>query len=121
MRRILFGDILFAAKKFFDNSKKAFKSVEKESGRRNGLGDAKRHAYWSALNAKSEGEDLAREFGNAHENNPDQPRAERDMDLFNNEVGYSIGVEALKNGWSDIRIQEEVNKAAEEGRLKTSI
>lgn len=110
-----------AAKRFFENSKKAFKFVQNEDGAHNGLGDAKRHAYWSALNAKSEGEDLAREFGNAHENNPGQPISEREMDLFNNEVGYNIGVDALKNGWSDSRIQEEVNKAAADGRLKTSI
>lgn len=53
--------------------------------------DAFRHALYNALNAKSCGEELAREFGEAHEceNGPDLAAATA-MDFHNNNVGYSI-------------------------------
>ncbi|MBI3316760.1 MAG: hypothetical protein HYZ85_01980 [Candidatus Omnitrophica bacterium] len=56
----------------------------------NGRGDAFRHALWSALMAKSGGATKALEYSNAHEEDPLQPLAEREMDLHNNTVGISI-------------------------------
>jgi len=54
--------------------------------------DAFRHAYWMALNTISESESLAREYGIAHESEtPTLLYQEKDMDLFNNEVGIEIG------------------------------
>ena len=39
--------------------------------------DAFRHAYWSALNAYEHGEDLARLYGNAHEQVDNQNEFDR--------------------------------------------
>jgi hypothetical protein len=58
----------------------------------NGKGDAYRHAYFSALNSKSLGLDLAKRLGDAHENNPNQPNLERAMDLKNNHIGRDLFV-----------------------------
>lgn len=55
--------------------------------------DAFRHCLWNALMKKSIGEDAAREWANAHEAYSEG--ADRDMDLYNNEVGRGIAVEAL--------------------------
>ncbi|MGB3464459.1 MAG: hypothetical protein WBA74_04285, partial [Cyclobacteriaceae bacterium] len=60
----------------------------------NNCGDAFRHAYFSALNAQSLGIDLARRFGIAHEcETPRQLSLEKEMDLHNNEIGFSIILE----------------------------
>ena len=55
--------------------------------------NAFKHCLWNALMAYSMGEDLARQFGEAHEygmmeNYPESTK----MDLHNNEVGYSLVV-----------------------------
>ena len=42
---------------------------------------------------------LAEEYGNAHENKPKNPA--KSMDLHNNSVGYSLGIKAIENEWSD--------------------
>ena len=42
---------------------------------------------------------LAEEYGNAHENKPKNPA--KSMDLRNNSVGYSLGIKAIENEWSD--------------------
>ena len=57
----------------------------------NGPADAFRHAFWSAMNARDVGPELAREFGNLHEQGGNIDPAEREMDLHNNEVGIQIG------------------------------
>lgn len=57
----------------------------------NGSGDAVRHCYWSAMNARDQGKDLAQGFGNAHENWDGNPPNEKAMDLHNNGIGYEIG------------------------------
>lgn len=60
-------------------------------------GDAYRHTIFSAMNQRDCGHDMmgqsiARLFGEAHESNtPAQLQLEKQMDLFNNEVGYTIG------------------------------
>lgn len=107
-----------AAKKFFDNAKEATIKVANEPGQHNGKADAMRHAYWSALNAKAEGEALAKEFGNAHESTVGLPSNEVAMDKFNNLVGYQIGTQAAKNNWSQDRIYQEVQNAASSGKLQ---
>ena len=53
--------------------------------------DAFRHAYWNALLAHDYGNDWARSFATAHEGLPGNPATREAMDLYNNEVGRSIG------------------------------
>ena len=108
-----------AAAKFFINSQKASSKTASEPGQHNGKGDALRHAYWCALNARDEGVELAKKFGNAHEDNPNNPPAEKQMDLHNNEVGYSIGNQARSGKWSDTDVYKAVNNAYNSGRLRT--
>ena len=60
---------------------------------------------------------LAEEFGNAHENKPDNEFNEK-MDLHNNRVGYYLGNEAIKNNWSEEELLKTVIKAADNGILK---
>lgn len=43
----------------------------------NGSGDAFRHCFWSAMNARDEGKDLAKQFGDAHEDWAGNPANER--------------------------------------------
>jgi hypothetical protein len=65
------------------------------SGRHNGSADAFRHCFWSSMNARDQGRELAKEFGDAHENFAGNPAAEKAMDLHNNGVGYDIGAKAV--------------------------
>lgn len=56
----------------------------------NDKSDAFRHAYFSALNARDVGVLFARLFGEAHESEvPSQLSLEKEMDLHNNEQGYT--------------------------------
>lgn len=60
----------------------------------NGSGDAFRHCFWSAMNARDQGKDIAKMFGDAHEDFDGNPPSEKAMDLHNNDVGYGIGANA---------------------------
>ena len=98
----------------------------------NGRGDAFRHAYWSALMTRNAGLLMARRYGYAHEAVPPgdgihpvivgkgtmltQPRAEREMDEFNNAVGRAIG--AANPTANDQELAEQVNQALKGGRLR---
>ena len=78
--------------------------------------DAVRHAYWSAMNATDLGEARARQFGNAHENYPGNPVGEKQMDLYNNEIGYRIARE--NPGLSNEQLFEKVQEAKARGELQ---
>ena len=67
------------AYKFNANAEKAKAIGRQFGGGRNGYGDAVRHCYWCALNQVSAGlnSPLAEEFGNAHENKPDNELNEK--------------------------------------------
>ena len=110
-----------AAVDFYENAKQASqRSIELFPNMlgRNDERDAFRHAFWSALDAYEHGADLAREYGNAHEDSdPYQSVDERNMDLHNNEVGYEIGEFARENGWSEEQIEQAILDAIEDGRL----
>lgn len=91
-------DFLFwhpiAAISFNNNATTATAEAHKRFGPttlHNGSGDAFRHCFWSAMNARDEGIGLARGFGNAHEAGTGNPEAEKKMDTHNNEVGFGIG------------------------------
>ncbi|HEA20070.1 MAG TPA: hypothetical protein ENH87_04055 [Pricia antarctica] len=87
---------------------------------RNGLNDksdAFRHAYFNALNARSVGKYDAKLFSDAHESEvPNQLLKEKEMDLFNNNVGHSFAT-----GFPNIsnpNLANEVYKKITDGSLR---
>lgn len=62
---------------------------------------------------------LSEEYGNAHENKPKNPA--KSMDLNNNSVGYSLGIKAIENEWSDEDLLKNVIKAADDGILQIGL
>ena len=63
-------------------------------GPRSGVGNALRHSLWSALNVQTSSEDFAREIGIAHEEgSPDKDPKQKKIDLENNELGITVGLE----------------------------
>ena len=107
------------ALKFNANAEKAKKVGRNLDGTVNGYGDAVRHCYWCALNQVSAGHNslLAKEFGDAHENTSTNNINEKAMDLHNNSVGYSLGNQAIVNGWSEEELLKQVINAANNGKL----
>ena len=107
------------AYKFNNNANKAKSAVEHFPNKKDGYGDAIRHCYWCALNQMDAGlySSHAEEYGNAHENKPDNNINEKQMDLHNNSVGYYLGNQAIINGWSDEELLNNVIDAANNGKL----
>ncbi len=71
-----------------------------------------RHYVWSGLITRDLNESSAREFLNAHEENPRQPRIEKEMDEYNNERGILAAKKLLTTGaFEDEKLFQ---KAAEE-------
>ena len=107
------------AYKFNANAEKAKRVGRLLKGTVNGYGDAVRHCYWCALNQLSAGlgSPLAEEFGNAHENKTTNDINAKDMDLYNNNVGYYLGNQAIVNGWSEEELLKQVINAADNGKL----
>lgn len=63
--------------------------------------DAFRHFIWAGLLTKELGTEKAKNFLQAHEEDPDQPTNERDMDLHNNNRGQQATLKLIKeNNWS---------------------
>jgi hypothetical protein len=109
-----------AAMTFKEDADKALAEAQKRfppDTLHNGQGDAFRHAYWNALMVKHESYSLAKEFADAHETNPGQPAAEKDMDLYNNREGRLI---AWHNpSATDEELANLVEQALKDGKLKT--
>ena len=105
---------------FNANAEKAKKVGRELGGTKNGYGDAVRHCYWCALNQVSVGyqSPIAKEFGDAHENKPDNDINAKTIDLHNNSIGYHLGNQAIINGWSEEELLNQVINAANNGRLK---
>ena len=105
---------------FNANSEKAKRIGRELGGTKNGYDDAVRHCYWCALNQVSVGykSPLAKEFGDAHESKPKNDINEKQMDLYNNSIGYHLGNQAIINGWSEEELLNQVINAANNGRLK---
>ena len=57
----------------------------------NDRSDAFRHCFWSCCMTQKMGASQAQKFGDSHENYPDNPICEKNMDLFNNAVGRGLG------------------------------
>ena len=86
-------------------------------GLHNGDGDAFRHCYRSALLARDIGAGGARAFTTAHEGHSSNPAGEREMDLWNNAVGISIGSGA--KAASDATLAAQCAAALSGGRPTT--
>ncbi|MBO7194143.1 MAG: hypothetical protein J6V47_07655 [Bacteroidaceae bacterium] len=114
MRHPLIADMFNA------NAEKAKKIGRELGGTANGYGDAVRHCYWCALNQVSAGykSPIAKEFGDAHESKPKNDINEKQMDLYNNSIGYHLGNQAIINNWSEEELLNQVINAANNGRLK---
>ena len=85
-----------AAATFNSNANAALAEANKRFGPstlHNGSGDAFRHCFWAAMNARDESADLAKQFGDAHEDFVGNPKDEKKMDLHNNGMGYKLGAE----------------------------
>ena len=52
-------------------------------------------------------------------NKPKNPA--KSMDLHNNSVGYSLGIKAIENEWSDEELLKNVIKAADDGILQIGL
>ncbi|MFI4852593.1 MAG: DUF6973 domain-containing protein [Gimesia chilikensis] len=80
----------------------------------NGNGDAFRHALWNCLMAKSIGVSKAKQWGDAHENGGTSPNPplEKEMDLFNNEIGRGISIKNLDEA------PKKVQAAVRKGRMR---
>lgn len=62
---------------------------------RNDKSDAFRHAFFNAMNSNDAGDFVARKFSNAHESEtPPNLILEKQMDLYNNNIGHNIGSNA---------------------------
>ena len=71
----------------------------------NNEGDAFKHTFMAAELTLLLGEDLARKICILQEDsNPDNPPAEREMDLHNDEVGIQIGIEADEEYFSFVEL-----------------
>ncbi len=107
-----------AAADFNANAKTAMAEAKKRfsaGSLHNGSGDAFRHCLWSAMNARDQGMDLAKAFGDAHESFDGNPPKEKAMDLHNNGVGYDLGSQA--SGASDRHLSVLCVQAWAAGKL----
>ncbi|WP_019039695.1 DUF6973 domain-containing protein [Psychroflexus tropicus] len=81
----------------------------------NGKGDAYRHALWNALGAAKLGESLMEQLASAHEEKPfEYPYhyKEKEMDLFNNQVGRNIGNQSI------FMLMMKIKFASDRGELR---
>lgn len=92
--KILLWDLKFFYLLDFKNNAEVATKKTVEEFSKNGWGDisdAFRHAYWSALNAKTAGVQFAEKYGLAHETDPlPGEKADLYMDIHNNYVGLKI-------------------------------
>ena len=121
MKRVLCIDTQFLRTSSTIMPIKQKKIGRKLGGTSDGYGDAVRHCYWCALNQISAGYNspLAKEFGDAHENIPNNEA--KTMDLHNNSVGYYLGNQAIINGWDENELLKHVINAADNGKLKIGL
>lgn len=83
--------------------------VFKQQGR-NDESDAFRHFVWAALITNELGLDIANEFLTAHEDEDGQPQLEKEMDIFNNNLGSDFVVNR-KNKKIPLELDEVENAA----------
>ena len=84
----------------------------------NNIGDAYRHAYFSALNTKSMGYTNASSIGNAHEcDTPTSELSEKVMDLKNNSWGYNYSL--THGSLTETQFFQDFTTANNNGKIKT--
>ncbi|MEH6415964.1 DUF6973 domain-containing protein [Pseudomonas sp. CGJS7] len=77
--------------------------------------DAFRHAYWNALMAQKYGSQWAGAFATAHEGVPGNTANREAMDLYNNQIGRSIG--AANPNASAEQLADLVEQSLNQGKL----
>ena len=77
--------------------------------------DAFRHAYWNALMTQKYGETWTNAFATAHEGVPGNTANREAMDLYNNEIGRSIG--AANGNASPEELGNPVEQSLNQGKL----
>ncbi|MDA3813881.1 MAG: hypothetical protein PF570_06460 [Candidatus Cloacimonetes bacterium] len=82
----------------------------------NDAADAFRHAYFSALNARVLGYDLAFQFGVAHEQFPGNNPLEMQMDLSYNIFGYNLTI--FNPNMSSVQMRNYIYNAVLSGELQ---
>ena len=105
--------VFLAKREAIDSTKRIFK--------RNGHNDESdgfRHFMWSGLVTHKIGEERARLFLDAHEQDPNQPVAEGEMDSYNNGQGMSEAKRLQKdNSFSTENLEKAALKALRDGKL----
>ena len=96
----------------YKSKKEAEKASENMPGQWNGTGDAYRHCVWNCEMAKKIGQDEAKKFADAHEDEKNGNCYETTMDLHNN----AIGRELAKNAETDCA--NACRQALNEGKLR---
>lgn len=85
----------------------------------NDKSDAFRHAIWLSMNGRDIGTYFAKKFSDAHETEtPTNLILEKQMDLFNNAVGISIGSDAYPLIDSDASLATKVLDKLNTGKLR---
>ena len=91
----------------------------------NNEADAFKHCYFQAELTLFLGKTIAKFIGDRHEDKPDNPPAEKEMDLHNNIVGRDIGENIKKPLWIftkwQNKIARQIMQAMKDGRLITKI
>lgn len=88
-------------------------------GPHNNEGDAFRHFVWSGLVTNKIGEEKARLFLDAHEQDPNQPTSQKEMDSYNNDQGMAEANRLKKeSSFSQENLEKGALKALREGKLK---
>lgn len=96
----------------------AIKETKKifSQNKRNDSSDAFRHCFWSATLARDIGYYGAKKFTTAHENFLNNPKEEKEMDLYNNNIGLNIGRYSKANNQ---RLSAMCMATLIQGKLKT--
>jgi hypothetical protein len=69
--------------------------------------DAFRHGLWNALMVRDIGIVWASKWATAHEDNPRQPKIEKEMDLYNNWKGRQLGSSGGNNSNTGMQIKQK--------------
>ncbi len=119
--KVVISKMPYEAWKVFLAKEKADKltlNIFKHSNRRD-ESDAFRHFLWSTLLAQELGIKKARIFLSAHEEDSTQSKAEKEMDIFNNDQGLTFFTSLKKKDSLDIRdIEKEALLRLRNKRLK---
>lgn len=88
-----------------------YNTYGRKNDRDNTQVNAYRHAMWNAVMTDKIGEEKAKKFADAHEQFVGNPIEQKEMDLFNNELGRKIALEHEGESYDVFsqKIQEAIN------------